>query len=174
MAMFDDVVPKLNRVTNLPWDGAIPPRPGEAAWSQSWQALPHSQGVFDGRGRSLWNHGYDQSYRWYEPDVRETYEADPRLAYQGLVDWGFGDRQRPLLAYARNFYDTAYAAAMAGQEGADAPIPGQVTPSPTGAHWTDNLTPELVYQIRQSFQMQSPSMKGYAIRYMPQGRTVGG
>jgi hypothetical protein len=152
----------------FPWNPATPSSPGEAAWSHAWQPPQvHAKGL-------PWSGQANESYRWFEPDVREYYEANPTQAYQGFLDYGFGGQERPLLQYARNFYGRAYAAAMRGEEGADAPATGQVAPPTQGAHWTDYLTPQLVYAIRESFQAQSPSAKGYAIQWMPTGRNVNG
>lgn len=157
----------------FPWNPAAPPSPGEAAWSQPWQGpMVHPKG--NGDGPLPWWGASNQSYRWFEPDTREFYEDNPTQAYQGFLNFGFGNQQRPLLEYAKNYYGQAYAAALRGEEGADQAATGQVTPPTGGAQWTDYLTPELVYQIRASFNAQSPGAKGYNIQWMPMGRNVGG
>lgn len=177
-------------MSGIVWNAANPQSPNEAVWSQPWRALAPAVG-------NAWGGGRNESYRWYEPDVREFYESNPTQAYQGFLQWGFGDRERPLLDYARNYYGEAYAAALRGQEGSVAPpaqtqtivnrgagMPGepvttqtigagQVTPATNGPHWTDYLTPNLVYEIRRSFQMQSAANRGVNLQWMPSGRWVG-
>lgn len=155
----------------LNWNPAAPPAPGEAAWGRVWQPQTFASQPQDANG-SVWSGQHDQSYRWYEPDVREFYEANPTQAYQGFLQFGFGDNQRPLLDYARSYYNRAYADALRGQEASTA-TPGQVTPEGNGPHWTDYLTPDLVNQIRQSFNMQSASNRGVTNTFMPAGRFVG-
>lgn len=176
-------------VTN--WNPAAPPYAGEAAWGVAPGQSLHDawwNGAGTGAAGLNWQqkidarrddravgyyHGDDQSYRWFEPDTREFYEANPTQAYQGFLDFGFGDRNRPLLDYAKSQYSRAYAAALRGQEASTA-VPGQVTPPGQGPHWTDYLTPDLVYQIRQGFNMQSASNRGVTNQFMPQGRFAGG
>ena len=179
------------------WNPAAPPAPGEWAWQQPgagrtlhdvwWQGRnPYTGGgwtpgsdrvnaqmVRDSEGRGVWWGDTDQSYRWYEPDTKEFYEQNPTLAYQGFLDWGFGENERPLLAYARNYYQRAYAQALRGEEGYDAPATGETTPPTNGPHWTDYLNPNLVYAIRQSFNMQSAGNRGIVNQWMPAGRWTG-
>lgn len=150
------------------WNPAAPPTPGEADWARSWQ--PGGRGPAWGSPGG-WQAGADQSYRWYEPDVREFYEENPQQAYQGFLGFGFGNRERPLLDYARSQYSTNYAAALRGQESGGAP--NQTVPPGTGAQWTDYLTPDLVYQLRQGFAMQTASNRGITNTFMPAGRWAG-
>jgi hypothetical protein len=149
------------------WNPAAPPTAGEATWNQQWNPGRHQWSAAPGD----WRAGSDQSYRWYEPDSREFYEANPTQAYQGFLDFGFGGRERPLLDYAKSQYGNAYAAATRGQEASEAGA-GQVTPGGNGPHWTDYLTPDLVYKIRQGFAMQSAGNRGVTNVFMPAGRNV--
>ena len=180
---------------SMPWNPAAPPPPGEAnwgvqpgqdthtAWWSRWQQRNYPGGTAQmvflpgTTGQrpedAAWWGDVNQSYRWYEPDVKEFYEENPAQAYQGFLDWGFGDRERPLAQYARGYYARAYADALAGQEGANGLAAGQVTPPSGGSHWVDYLSPNLVYQIRQSFQMQSASNRGVVNQWMPAGRMTG-
>lgn len=128
------------------------------------------QMVRDANGNPAWWGGVEQSYRYFEPDTKASWEAIPQLAYQQFTDWGFGDRERPLAQYARGYYQRAYADAMAG-ELAYAPLAaGQIHGPSNGPTWVDYLTPELVYTIRQSFNMQSASNRGVVNQFMPAGR----
>lgn len=154
------------------WNPAAPGAPGEAAWGSVWQPQAFTSHPQDPATGDVWSGQHDQSYRWYEPDVRGVYEDNPTSAYQGFLQYGFGDNQRPLLDYAKSYYSRAYANALAGEEGATS-VPGQVTPSGNGPQWVDYLTPDLVNQIRQSFQMQSASNRGVTNTFMPQGRWAG-
>ena len=153
------------------WNPAAPPSPGETAWGKVWQPATFTSTPTEDNG-AIWSGQHDQSYRWYEPDTRTFYEDNPTQAYQGFLGWGFGDRQRPLLDYAKSLYGQTYAAALRGEEAATA-VPGQVTPPGQGAQWTDYLTPDLVNQIRQGFNMQSASNRGVNLTFMPQGRWAG-
>lgn len=167
---FDDP-----RYTGTPdvWNPAAPPAPGEAAWGHIWQPQRFTSNPnLGGSDGGIWRGEHNQSYRWYEPDTREFYEKNPTQAYQGFLQFGFGDNQRPLLDYAKSYYSRAYANALAGEEAATA-TPGQVTPPGNGAQWVDYLTPDLVNQIRQSFQMQSAGNRGVTNTFMPQGRWAG-
>lgn len=189
---------------SMPWNPAAPPPPGEAFWQQSgwadprdtsrawwggrdaygtdWSGLTHDQRVY-GRYNAAtpdWVGDVNQSYRWFEPDVRGFYEDNPQQAYQQFLGWGFGDRERPLQQYARGYYGRAYADAMAAQEGQTALAAGQIAPPSgqparpgQGGNWVDYLSPDLVYQIRQSFTMQSASNRGVTNVYMPSGRMTG-
>jgi hypothetical protein len=152
----------------MSWWGGRDPYTGDAASPVDARLYPRA--VRDAKGNVVWAGDIDQSYRWFEPDTKEFYEDNPTQAYQGFLDWGFGDRERPLAQYARGYYSRAYADALAGQEGAEGVAAGQTTPPSGGAHWVDYLTPELVYTIRQSFNMQSASNRGVVNQYMPAGR----
>lgn len=103
-----------------------------------------------------------RSYRYLTGDLKQYYEQHPDEAYRQYTNAEFGDRQTPLLDYARGRYQDYWAQYIKASEADPA----------GGAGWTDYQTNNLANQIRQSFNMQSPTQKGYSLTFMPAGRTT--
>lgn len=104
-----------------------------------------------------------RSYRYFSPDLKQYYEKNPDQAYRQYVTGEFGDRQTPLADYARGKYNDYYAQYIQASEA-----------DPTGGSaYTDSLTNGLAAKIRNSFNMQSPTQKGYSLLYQPAGRWTG-
>lgn len=104
-------------------------------------------------------------YRYFDETEQEFYEDNPTRAWGQFVNDTFGTRATPQIQYAQNKYQQYY----------DAYLKASAVDKGAYAHYTDSLTKGLADQIRHSFTMEAPSVKGYNLMFQPAGRqTYGG
>jgi hypothetical protein len=103
-----------------------------------------------------------RSWRYIaDPATKAYYEQHPDEAYRQYTTAEFGDRQTPLLDYARGHYNDYFADYLKNSEGN------------ANLMYVDTLNNNLAQKIRNSFSLQSPTQKGYALMFQPAGRVTG-
>jgi hypothetical protein len=101
-----------------------------------------------------------RSYRYFAPDLQQYYEQHPDEAARQYFDSQFGTRDTPIANYARSNYDRYWSDYIRASE------------TNPNMHFTDYLTNNLAGQIRNSFNLQSPTQKGYSLVWQPAGRNT--
>jgi hypothetical protein len=102
-----------------------------------------------------------RSWRYFDdPATKTYYEQHPDDLYRQYVGDQFGTRQTPLADYAKGHYNDYWADYLRASEG------------DSNLMYADTLNQNLAQKIRNSFSLQSPTQKGYALMFQPSGRVT--
>lgn len=102
-----------------------------------------------------------RSWRYFDDPLKRFYNDNKNAAFGQWLDDSAGFQQTPLRAYLQqNFNRSVQEYYRANEQNPN-------------LMYTDTLSGGWLDKLRQSFQMQSPSVKGYAIQHQAAGRYTG-
>lgn len=103
----------------------------------------------------------DRSWRYFDDGLKIFYNDNKQVAWGQYLDDQVGTNQTPLRAYLNQNFDRAVREYYRANERDERLM------------FTDTLDANLINGLRQSFYLQSPGAKGYALAWMPSGRFTG-